>query len=226
VEHVLVALWRAPRVEPADLHAHIQGPWAEEALSDEQVLSCTVSFAEPDQGRFDRDPCDVLLALGLERAHDLDDIPARDELYRLARNVEVWRVDPRRPIQWERTWPDGEAAPGVKMVSFVRRSPSITHEQFVRHWTETHAPIARRHHAGLWDYTQNVVRRAYTPGGGDVDGIAELHFRSRDDFETKYYDSEDGKRIIREDVKRFIDPGRPGAALMREIPLRTAPELP
>ena len=73
--------------------------------------------------------------------------------------VNVWRVDRKVPKAWDRTWPDGEYAPGVKMVSLMQRADGMTHEQFVRHWTENHAPLALTHHVGLWNYTQNVVRR-------------------------------------------------------------------
>jgi uncharacterized protein (TIGR02118 family) len=111
------------------------------------------------------------------------------------------------------------------MVSFMRRADGLTHEQFVRHWTQHHTPLARRHHVGLWNYTQNVVRRAFTPGGEGIDGIAELHFRSRDDFDTKFFDSDDGRAVIMADVKRFLSRPAGEAALMRELPLRT-PEPP
>ena len=103
----------------------------------------------------------------------------------------------------------------------MRRAEGLSHEQFVRHWTEVHAPIALEHHIGLAGYTQNVVRATYTPGGAGIDGVAELRFRSRTDFEDRFYDSDEGKAVIRADVKKFI--GRSGISptLMRELPLRT-----
>src|SRR6185437_13475165 len=112
--------------------------WAPEVLEGEHVETCTVSLAAPDQGMYAREPdaqglvpnCDALISLGLDRAHDLDDVPARDALHALARRVEVWRVDPHHPPVWPRAWPDGELAPGVKMVSFVQRGDAMTHEQF------------------------------------------------------------------------------------------------
>jgi hypothetical protein len=73
----------------------------------------------------------------------------------------------------------------------------------------------------LWNYTQNVIRRAYTPGGGTFDGIAELHFRTRDDFADRFFDSDEGRTVIVEDVERFMARPRPETALMRELPLRT-----
>jgi len=228
-EHLLVGIWRAAGVGPDELAARITGEWASEALSGETLESCTVSTADADQGPYTREPdanglapnCDALISLGLTRAHDLDDLPARDLLHTLARRIEVWRVDVRRPTTWDRTWPDGEYAPGIKMVSFMQRADGLSHEQFTRHWTERHTPLALRHHVGLWNYTQNVVRRAYTPGGGSIDGIAELHFQTRSDFATRFFDSDAGRAVIVEDVGRFMGRPLPETALMRELPLRT-----
>ena len=149
-EHLLVAVWRAVNVPSASVAAGVVDRWAPEALAQTTVESCTVSVADTDQGPYTHEPdahglvpnCDVLVSVGLARAHDLDDVPARDTLHALARRVEVFRVDPRRPITWERTWPDGQYAPGVKMVSFMARADGLTHEQFARHWTERHTPLA------------------------------------------------------------------------------------
>ncbi len=228
-EHLLVAIWRAVGVPPDAVAEGVLDRWAPEALAGAAVESCTVSFAVPDQGQYTRAPdahglvpnCDALVSLGLTRAHDLDDVPARDVLHGLARRVEVWRVDPHRPLEWQRTWPDGAYAPGIKMVSFMARADGLSHEQFARHWTERHTPLALRHHVGLWNYTQNVVRRAFTPGGGSIDGIAELHFRTRGDFVDRFFDSDEGRAAILADVGRFMSRPRPETALMRELPLRT-----
>ena len=220
VEYLLIALWRAAESNVESL----LDTWVPTALADPGVQSCTISFADPDQGPFAGPPCDVLIDLGLDRAQDLDDLPSRHELYAVARDVNVFRVDPNQVKTWDRSWPDGEYAPGVKYVSFVRRAEGISHGQFVRHWTEVHAPLALVHHAGLADYTQNVVRVTYTPGGAGIDGVAELRFRTRADFEDRFYDSDAGKAVIRADVPKFI--GRSGISptLMRELPLRTAAE--
>ncbi len=229
-EHLMIGIWRAANVTPAEVASGVVEAWAPEALAEATVETCTISLAETDQGQYTRDPdaqglvpnCDALIALGLTRAHDLDDVPARDALHGLARRMEIWRVDARHPIEWDRTWPDGEFAPGLKMVSFMQRADGLTHEQFARHWTESHTPLATRHHVGLWNYTQSVVRRAYTPGGNPIDGIAELHFRTRGDLVERFFDSDEGRAVILADVKRFMARPRPETALMRELPLRTS----
>ena len=68
-----------------------------------------------------------------------------------------------------------------------------------------HAPLARRHHPALSRYVQNVVVEPVTPGAAEVDGIAELGFRSIEDMTARMYDSPEGAAIIRADVHRFID---------------------
>jgi uncharacterized protein (TIGR02118 family) len=235
-ERLAVAVWRDAAVTLDACRDHVVDAWVPSALdaaNDDGALvvdGLTVSFALADQGRFAHPPdahgstpnVDVFAIVDLVRAHDLDDLPARDLLHRGARRVEVWRITTREPKLWERTWADGEAAPGLKMVSFMQRAEGLTHEQFARHWTERHAPLALEHHPGLWNYRQHVVRRAFTPGGDAVDGIAELHFRSRDDFETKFFGGEASKRAIFDDVARFMGPPSPETALMTELPVRSA----
>jgi uncharacterized protein (TIGR02118 family) len=212
VEHLIVALWRAP---DADVESLLD-TWAPLALADANVASCSISFAEADQGRFaSGNPLDVLINLGLDFAHSLDNVPERDVLYRVAHEVNVWRVDPNHAIVATEPTP-------VKMASLVTRKPGLTHEQFARHWIEVHAPLAAKHHVGLADYTQNVVRRTFTPGGGNVDGIAELRFRTRADFEERFYDSDEGKAVIWDDVPKFLGPSLGVAALMREVRIKEA----
>src|SRR6516225_4463144 len=186
----MVGIWRAATGDPRA----ILDEWIALACEESTVEALVISTSVDER---DAAHCDVLIALGLTRAHDLDDIPARDLLYKEAREVEVWRVEPHRPIT-------STDATEIKRVFFVHRRDDLTHEQFVRHWTEVHAPLAREHHPGIADYTQNVVRRAYTPGGANIDGIAELRYRTRADLENRRYDSEAGKAIIRADVAEFI----------------------
>ena len=186
--HFLVALWGDTKTRSG----------AEEWARDNGARA--ISFAVEDQARFAAgDPVDVLIALtALKRPRVL--VPAR--------GLRVWAVQPCRPIVTT-------DATAIKMVSFVQRASHLTREQFAEHWTQRHAPLARRHHVGLADYTQNVV----LDPDSNIDGIAELRFRTRADFETRFYDSDAGKAVIREDVQRFI--ARPSnlAALMQETQL-------
>ena len=53
-----------------------------------------------------------------------------------------------------RFWPDGEPTPGVTAAYGMLRKPDLTHEQADAHWRDTHAPLALRHHPGMWHYHQ------------------------------------------------------------------------
>jgi uncharacterized protein (TIGR02118 family) len=128
--------------------------------------------------------------------------------------AEAYDVD-ERP-QWDR---GGET---VVRISFVRRAPGLSREEFADHWTNVHAPLARKHHPTLVRYVQNVVTDPVTTGAPEVDGIAELGFRSLRDVHERMYDSPAGAEIIRRDIQRFLDV----AAGWRILAQRTRPPRP
>ena len=220
MEHLVSALWRPPTLDSDAVHRHVLDEWAPSALADPGVEALTVFVADVDQGGYRNGP-DVVVVLGLGAAHDLDAFPDRDALHAVASRFEVWRVAANNPKRYDRDWPDGTASPGVTMISLMQRSEGVSHAQFVRHWNERHTPLALRHHVGLWDYHQYAVRRAFTPGGASVDGIATLHFRTRADYEDEFFDSDEGRAVIMADVDRFMRLDRSQAALATEHVLRS-----
>ncbi len=71
----------------------------------------------------------------------------------------------------------------IKAISLLARKDGLTHEQFVKHWLEVHAPLA---HAvpGIRRYVQSHIvgdRKRADISGLDVeaDGIAELWYDDR-----------------------------------------------
>lgn len=71
----------------------------------------------------------------------------------------------------------------IKSVSLLTRKSGMTHEQFMAHWMEIHAPLA---HAvpGLRRYVQSHIldeptRPDIPTTAVDVDGIAELWYDDR-----------------------------------------------
>jgi uncharacterized protein (TIGR02118 family) len=112
-------------------------------------------------------------------------------------------------------WDHAVGPDGVTRISFVRRRPDLTRERFADHWTNVHAALARRHHPALWRYVQNVVVAPLTPDAPEIDGIAELGFRSIEDMWARMYDSPEGAAVIRADVDRFIDAGAGWRVLTR-----------
>jgi uncharacterized protein (TIGR02118 family) len=86
----------------------------------------------------------------------------------------------------------------IKSISLLTRRPEITHEEFVRHWIDIHAPLA---HAvpGMRRYVQNHIVETRTRPDipetpVDVDGIAETWFDDREAM-TQANASPEAKRL-------------------------------
>ena len=67
---------------------------------------------------------------------------------------------------------------------WLKRSGTMSPEEFRDHWLTRHAPIARDGYEKLKGYTIDLVTGA--PGDADplYDGVATLTWDSRDDFKT------------------------------------------
>jgi len=90
----------------------------------------------------------------------------------------------------------------IKLLSLLSRKDSITHEEFVRHWLEIHAPLA---HAvpGIRRYVQSHIigtrsRLDIPDTDVDIDGFAELWF---DDLEASQ------RAAATPEMKRLTDDG-------------------
>jgi hypothetical protein len=61
------------------------------------------------------------------------------------------------------------------------------------------------------------------PDAHELDGIAEIHFPTERDLRERFYDSEAGRRAIREDVAGFIDRTRGWPMRATETIVRSPP---
>ena len=86
----------------------------------------------------------------------------------------------------------------IKTISILTRKPEISREEFVRHWTEIHAPLA---HAvpGVRRYVLSLIQQE--PSRADIptqavqaDGIAELWYDKVEDWRAAGA-SPEGKRL-------------------------------
>ena len=76
----------------------------------------------------------------------------------------------------------------IKTVGLLTRKSGWTHEQFMKHWVGTHAPLAHKV-PGLRRYVQNHIlgertRTDIEATAVEIDGIAELWFDDQAALET------------------------------------------
>jgi uncharacterized protein (TIGR02118 family) len=94
----------------------------------------------------------------------------------------------------------------IKTIGLLTRKDGWTHEQFMKHWVEIHAPLA---HAvpGLRRYVQNHITgertRADIPATAvEIDGIAELWFDDQAALDTAARSPE--MKALHDDGAKFI----------------------
>ena len=101
------------------------------------------------------------------------------------------------------------APPGnsmIKRASLLARKPEISHEEFVKHWVEVHAPMARAC-PGISRYTLTIIKSSSTRKDVaaleiQVDGIAELWFKDEAAFDS--YQNSPATKRLRDDGATFI----------------------
>ena len=82
----------------------------------------------------------------------------------------------------------------IKIAFCLRRLSRLTHEEFLRYWYETHAPLVRKHqqvlriiryvqfHSELGALSDRM--RAFRNSPEPFDGIAEIWYADREALET------------------------------------------
>lgn len=91
----------------------------------------------------------------------------------------------------------------VKLFFLCTRRPDLGRDEYARRVLEGHVPLALKHHPTMRHDVVNIAER--TPDDGPAfDGLPALYFDSLEDHRERLYDSEAGRRIIGEDVGRFM----------------------
>ena len=105
----------------------------------------------------------------------------------------------------------------MKVIYCLRRLPTLSHEEFLRHWFEVHAPLVRAHQRDLrisryvqvhTDYGPFLEKlRAFRGSPEPYDGVAEIWYESRVVLETLGRDpaGRSASRLLHEDEQRFVD---------------------
>jgi uncharacterized protein (TIGR02118 family) len=195
--------------------AAVGGPFDDTLPEVDGLVAYSVHRLHPDEP-----PAEPLDVAGVVMAWVDGDAPLEPARWFDA-PVTAYLVDERIQIDWTRGWPDGEPTPAVEHLAFVPRIPSVTHEQFAEHWSERHTPLVRVHHPGMARYVQNVITVPLTPVARELDGVAQLYFRTSYDLHERYFDSEEGQRIVFEDVAKFLERGTGWGFMAQETWIRS-----
>lgn len=126
----------------------------------------------------------------------------RDALASVA-DIGLFRVHVRPMRHQRRFWPPGTASPGVTAAFGLRRRSDLTHEEADAHWRDVHAPLALRHHPGLWHYHQVSIDEVLD--GPFYDGIALCAFASEQELAERFFGGPEDREVIRADVATFAD---------------------
>ncbi len=128
--------------------------------------------------------------------------PDRQALESVA-DIGMYRVTVRPMRHQRRFWPPGDATPGVTAAFAMLRRPDLTHEQSDAHWRDIHAPLALRHHPGMWHYHQVSIDEVLE--GRFYDGIALCAFASEQELTERFFGGPEDQEVIRADVATFAD---------------------
>jgi hypothetical protein len=130
-------------------------------------------------------------------------------------DVGLHRTATRHVLRHVRTWPLDTASPGVTMLFSINRRPGMDVDDFHDWWERSHAPIALRHHVGMWDYAQVSV--VDTVHGDPWDGFAVTQWPTLDDLMHRFSSGPEGTEALRHDAAQFTDATTLQRALMDEI---------
>jgi uncharacterized protein (TIGR02118 family) len=118
-------------------------------------------------------------------------------------DIGLYQVQVRPMRHQRRFWPLGSESPGVTAAFGMLRRSDLTHEQADAHWRDTHAPLALRHHPGMWHYHQISIDEVLD--GRTYDGIALCAFASEQELTERFFGGPEDREVIRADVAKFAD---------------------
>lgn len=124
--------------------------------------------------------------------------------------VGKYRVTEELPVTYSKSWEDGEATPGICLLTLFRKKKNIDYTLFLDRWHNGHTPLSLKLHP-LWNYNRNVVDTNDTSNVENWDGIVEEHFKERSDLLNPFTFFGEARVIIKnmiavyKDTKSFID---------------------
>ena len=121
---------------------------------------------------------------------------------------------------------NGHRTEGFAQIALFPHLASLTHEQFLQIWQESHTTVAIETQSNF-EYVQNRVVRALTPGAPEIHAIIEEGFPAAAMTDPQvFFDAKGDQakfdrnlKLMMESVGRFIDMGRIDVAPTSQYPM-------
>lgn len=136
---------------------------------DPSKLQLTVTQTPPPKLSlfpFKREP------IAIFNVYDEVDAPTRftNVLRGAATHVSGYRVEEAYPVEYERSWSDGEPTPSPILLTMLRKKDGVSRDDYIERWHDGHTPLSLEVHP-LWYYQRNVIVEPITADADPSDGI-------------------------------------------------------
>jgi hypothetical protein len=182
MEKVIYTLWKPERQATADFAAGLRGPLAA------QLLQAGVRHAQLNIDDADVAPAagirqvanaplpEALLQIWLDSAIALRRQPIDALVAAVAARHDAYLVTESQPLRNERHAPaPGQRTHGFAQIALLKKPPRLGYDEWLANWHDRHTPVAIETQS-TFEYRQNVVVRALTPGARPYDAIVEECF--------------------------------------------------
>ena len=113
-----------------------------------------------------------------------------------------YRISTRRMLSAARAPTAGKE---FRLLAFVHRREDVSPAQFRAHWEHGHAPLVERSVPLLVQYIQHVVLDRPDDDAEAIDGVAELVFATKEDWQLRRFTDASAERAVRADEATFVD---------------------
>lgn len=224
---IIYLIWKSP-TENFEKFAHTLQHEHLPAVLQHAVRSCTLNLVDVAPSAMARPRSDgtelgALVSLELAPHATLDLATTLAKILDPSlQQIAGYSVEEAIPVDYEKTWPNGERSPGVKQVTLLRRKPGLSDAEFLHRWHDVHTPLAMEIHP-LWRYNRNVIQSAVTANAPNYEGIVELHIREKETLldVMKFFGSPENIQRIAADVTQWIDMERIEVYNMSEYVLKS-----
>ena len=121
-----------------------------------------------------------------------------------------FKVTEALPVEYEKDWDDGEATPGVCLLTLFRKKKGLDYDTFIDRWHNGHTPLTLKIHP-IYHYNRNEVTGSLGNPPVLYDGIVEEHCLTRKELMNPFkFFARSGLAPVNMiktyfDVKSFID---------------------